>query len=292
VGETIQIKSKPMKQHKTILGNGMEIAYLERPGQASPVVLLHGITEGALTYEPLFDQIAPAAQVFALDFRGHGESAKPDAVYDTEAYADDVRCFISEVVGGPVLLVGHSLGGVVAMQVALTAPDLVTQLMLEDPPVFFVNKLNDTYRALFEGVVVMSQTLQDGSMSRDQWFEVMANDPDPYSGKPGIETMGAQRINLLLDSISRMKPKAMQDALAGSLEWDGDAVLAGIGCPFSVLVGDEALGAVVSTAEADRIEHNHALSRIVRVADVGHMIHDEKPEVWLQTLNGLINKAN
>ena len=177
-----------MNMRVALLSNGTEIAYLERLGSGRPVVLLHGITDNARSYEPLFDRIAGTAHVFSLDLRGHGKSAKPETSYDTQAYADDVGCFITEVVGTPVLLAGHSLGGLVAIQVAGTMPDLVSQLLLEDPPTYFVNNLDDTYRTLFEGVVIMSQTLQDGSRSREDWFEVMASAPDPYSGKPGIET--------------------------------------------------------------------------------------------------------
>lgn len=277
-----------MDKHMVKLGNGTEVAYLERPGDGTRVVLLHGITDNALSYEPLFDRVATAAHVFALDFRGHGHSAKPDTRYDTEAYADDVRHFITEVVGAPVLLAGHSLGGVVAIQVAVTEPALVAQLLLEDPPIYFVNNLDDTYRTLFEGIVVMSQTLQDGSRSREDWFEIMANAPDPYSGKPGIETMGADRINFRLDSISMMKPKAMQDALGGALEWDVNAVLAGIECPWTLLSGDETLGAVVSAADADRISRDYPDSRVIRVDNVGHLIHDQRPDAWLDSLNGLV----
>lgn len=274
------------------LANGTDIAYLERPGSGTKVVLLHGITDNALTYAPLFDRIDSTAHVFALDFRGHGHSAKPEIRYDTDAYADDVRHFIREKVNAPVLLAGHSLGGVVAMQVAATAPDLVSQLLLEDPPVFFVNNLNDTYRMLFEGIVVMATSLQDGSQTRDHWFEIMANAPDPYSGAPGIESMGAEKINLRLDSIAMMKPQAMQDALNGALEWDGEAALAAIGCPWTMLVGAESLGAVVSAEEADRIERAHPDSQVLRVAKVGHLIHDQRPDVWLTTLNGLIGSRS
>ena len=181
-----------MDKSTVTLANGTEIAYLERPGGEVPLVLLHGISDNARTYEPLLAGISPRARVFALDFRGHGESAKPDTLYDTDAYADDVRCFVQEAVGGPALLQGHSLGGVVAVQVGETAPELVSALFLEDPPLYFVNDINEIFRALFTAMVMMARTLQDGSHSPDDWFEVMANAPDPYfrhrQQQPGYDT--------------------------------------------------------------------------------------------------------
>ena len=91
-----------MERKTVALGNGLTLSYLERAGGSEPLVLLHGITDSAKTYEPLADRISERFKVYALDFRGHGESDKPDSLYDTDAYADDVRHFIREVVGGPV----------------------------------------------------------------------------------------------------------------------------------------------------------------------------------------------
>ena len=275
-----------MERKAVSLENGITLSYLERPGGSEPLVLLHGITDSARTYEPLAAEISARFKVHALDFRGHGASDKPDALYDTDAYADDVRHFIREVVGGPVLLVGHSLGGAVSVQVAATAPGLVSGLVLEDPPLYFVNHINDIFRALFEGIVVMSTTLQDGSQTADHWFEVMANAPDPYSGRPGIETMGAERIRFRLETIGQMKPKALRDAIDGSLKWETDAVLARVSCPVTLLWGDPAIGAVMTAEEVDQAVAAIGHCRAVQASTVGHLIHDQAPEVWLQAVNG------
>jgi pimeloyl-ACP methyl ester carboxylesterase len=277
-----------MDKSTTTLSNATQIAYLERGGGEVPLVLLHGITDNARTYEPLLTGISPRCRVFALDLRGHGDSSKPDTVYDTEAYADDVRHFIQEVTGGPALLQGHSLGGVVAVQVGSTAPELVSGLFLEDPPLYFVNDLNEIYQTLFNALVVMAKTLQDGSRSADDWFEVMANAPDPFTGKPGIETMGAERIRFSLDSMAMMKPKALEDALAKSLEWDTDQVLDRLQCPLMMITGSPDLGGVISAEESARVTDIVSDSRVLPLDDVGHLIHDERPDVWLSSLNDWI----
>ena len=275
-----------MERKTATLGNGLTLSYLERAGGSEPLVLLHGITDSAMTYEPLAEKISERFKVYALDFRGHGESDKPDSLYDTEAYADDVRHFIREVVGGPVLLEGHSLGGAVSVQVGATAPELVSGLILEDPPLYFVNGINEIYTALFEGIVVMATTIQDGSQTPAHWFEVMADAPDPYSGKPGIETMGEERIRLRLESIGQMKPKALRDAIDGSLKWDTDSVLAKLECPVTLLWGDPAIGAVMTGEEVDQAVSVIADCRAVQAPTVGHLIHDQAPDVWLEAVNG------
>jgi len=280
-----------MNKTDIALPNGIRLACLERPGGDIPLVLLHGITDNALTWEPVLERIDPRCRVIAPDFRGHGDSDKPDATYDAEAYADDVRHLIDQVFGEPALVAGHSLGGVVAVQVGISAPDKVRGLFLEDPPLYFVNDLNDIFRTLFESMVVMAKTLQDGSRSAEDWFAVMANAPDPYSGKPGIETMGEAKIRMRLDSIGRMLPKALEDGLAGSLKWETDAVLAGLQAPVTVMHGDPALGAVMTAQEAARVSDIVADTEVVAVSGVGHLIHDEKPEEWIEAVNGWISRA-
>lgn len=277
-----------MNKTMVSLGNGIDLACIERPGGEVPLVLLHGITDNAFTWLPLLDRIDSRCRVIALDFRGHGESDKPEDIYDTEAYAADVRHFIDEVFGQPALVLGHSLGGVVAVQVAATAPEKVRGLFLEDPPLYFVNDLNAVYRGLFEAMVLMARTLQDGTRSREAWFEVMAAAPDPYSGRPGIETMGAEKISLRLDSISRMKPKALEDGLAGSLEWDTDAVLARLSAPVTLIIGDPALGSVMTGNEVDRATSILQGSRAIAVDGAGHLIHDQQLDAWLAAVNGWV----
>ncbi len=274
-----------MKKSTLSLGNGIRLACLERAGGSVPLVLLHGITDNALTWAPVLDRIDSRCRVVAPDFRGHGESDKPDAWYDAEAYADDVRHLIDQVFGEPALVLGHSLGGVVAVQAGVTARERVRALFLEDPPLYFVNNLNDTYRSLFEAMVTMARTLQDGSRSRDDWFEVMANAPDPYSGRPGIETMGEEKIRLRLDSIGMMRPKALEDGLAGSLHWDTDAVLRGLACPVTLMTGDPTLGAVMTPEEAARVVGVVPQTRAIQASGVGHLIHDQQPDAWVEAVN-------
>jgi pimeloyl-ACP methyl ester carboxylesterase len=277
-----------MKKSTHTLGSGVRLACLERPGGEVPLVLLHGISDNALTWAPVLDGIDARCRVIAPDLRGHGESDKPEARYDAEAYADDVRRLIEEVVGEPALVLGHSLGAVVGVQIGATAPGLVRGLCLEDPPLYFVNDLNDLYRGLFEGIVMMARTMQDGSRSADDWFEVMANAPDPFTGKPGIESLSEADIRLRVESIAMMRPQALEDALAGSLEWDTDRTLRALTCPVTMINGDPALGAVITPEEALRVAGIIPYARTVQLAGVGHLVHDEQPQAWLAAVNAWI----
>lgn len=85
------------------------------------VVLIHGITESRRSWHPLLHPLAAAHQVLAVDLRGHGESDDDDG-YDPAGYAADVIETVNALEVQNPLIVGHSLGGIVATAYAALAP--------------------------------------------------------------------------------------------------------------------------------------------------------------------------
>ncbi|MGH3150530.1 MAG: alpha/beta fold hydrolase [Streptosporangiaceae bacterium] len=104
------------------------------PG-APPVVLLHGLGERAASWQPVIPAFGARYRVFALDMRGHGDSDWP-GVYSFQLMCDDVIAVLGGLGLGPVTLVGHSMGGAVALLAAMQQPGLVARLVIEDatPP--------------------------------------------------------------------------------------------------------------------------------------------------------------
>lgn len=100
-------------------------------GAGRPVVILHGLFGSKRNWSAIARQLAAAFQVFTVDLRNHGESPWDDR-HEYPAMAADVASFFDRQVGGPVTLIGHSMGGKVAMLLALTRPDLVERLLVVD----------------------------------------------------------------------------------------------------------------------------------------------------------------
>lgn len=101
-------------------------------GSGPPLVLVHGIGDSSATWETVFPALARRHLVIAPDLLGHGYSDKPRADYSVAAYANGVRDLLGVLGLGRVTLVGHSLGGGVAMQFAYQYPDRVERLVLVD----------------------------------------------------------------------------------------------------------------------------------------------------------------
>jgi pimeloyl-ACP methyl ester carboxylesterase len=99
-------------------------------GEGPPMVLLHGDSASAVDWTWVRPHLARVAHVHALDFPGHGDSSKPSSPYSPKLFADTVVAFLDALGIERAVLVGHSLGGLVAVRAALHLEERVTALCL------------------------------------------------------------------------------------------------------------------------------------------------------------------
>ena len=99
-------------------------------GEGPLVVLIHGITGRSAQWQPVVENLAAHRTVLAPDLLGHGESAKPRGDYSLGAYASGVRDIVVALGHDRATVVGHSLGGGIAMQFAYQFPELCERLVL------------------------------------------------------------------------------------------------------------------------------------------------------------------
>ena len=99
-------------------------------GSGPAILLIHGIGDNSTTWSTVQTKLAQRFTVIAPDLLGHGQSDKPRADYSVAAYANGMRDLLSVLDIDEVTVVGHSLGGGVAMQFAYQFPQLVERLIL------------------------------------------------------------------------------------------------------------------------------------------------------------------
>ncbi|WP_128375773.1 alpha/beta fold hydrolase [Streptomyces cavernae] len=99
-------------------------------GEGPALVLIHGIGDSSATWAELIPDLARRHTVIAPDLLGHGASDKPRADYSVAAYANGVRDLLTTLGVESATLVGHSLGGGVAMQFAYQFPERTERLIL------------------------------------------------------------------------------------------------------------------------------------------------------------------
>lgn len=103
------------------------------PGPAR-VLAIHGLTGHGARWRPLFTRFLPEVAVLAPDLIGHGRSTYA-APWTFDANVTALATLIEDEAAGPVLVVGHSMGGAIALHLAAQCPDLVSGLVLLDPAV-------------------------------------------------------------------------------------------------------------------------------------------------------------
>ena len=118
-----QIEAEQIELH------GNRVSFL-RAGDGPPLLLLHGIAGSCETWAPLIPALADDFTVIAPDMLGHGSSAKPRGDYSLGAYAAGARDLLLALGHESATVVGHSLGGGVAMQFAYQFPTHTDRLGL------------------------------------------------------------------------------------------------------------------------------------------------------------------
>lgn len=108
--------------------------YYEDEGSGTPVLLIHGHTLDRRMWDAVVPPLLGADfRVVRLDLRGHGRSSRPDFGYHLSHHASDVAAVLDAAGVGPVLGVGHSIGGAVILEAAVTMPDRFSGLVLVAP---------------------------------------------------------------------------------------------------------------------------------------------------------------
>jgi pimeloyl-ACP methyl ester carboxylesterase len=122
------VREPTLEPHAVQL-HGHRVTY-RTAGDGPVLLLLHGVTNSSQTWEPVAQELAGAFTVIAPDLLGHGESATPRGDYSLGAHASGVRDLLTLLGHERATVVGHSLGGGIAMQFAYQFPERCERLVL------------------------------------------------------------------------------------------------------------------------------------------------------------------
>lgn len=120
-----------LEEKSILLSTGVTLQYVESGKEGkTPIILLHGYTDSWRSFEKVIPKFSTDYYVVALTHRGHGNSSKPTAGYEMRNFASDVAAFITEKKLPKCIIVGHSLGGLIAQQVAISFPQHTQAIVL------------------------------------------------------------------------------------------------------------------------------------------------------------------
>ena len=231
--------------------------YYERAGGGAPELLfVPGWCCDHTAFRPQFDHFARTASVTALDLRGVGRSDAPAAGYSIPELADDLVAFCREVGIEQPVVVGHSLGGMLAVDLAGRYPELPSALVLVDPgPI----DPPPTTVELFRGFAEQLEG-PDGEEIRRAF----------------VQDMGARDEELarwIVDHMCAVEQPVAAAVIRGVSEWTGRDLLARCTVPVLLLRTD--LG---EDSEVDRLLQTKPDLEVGITVGAGHFHQLEVPE--------------
>jgi pimeloyl-ACP methyl ester carboxylesterase len=167
-----------------------------RRGTGAPIVFIHGLGMSAASWEACMDALADRFTVVAIDLLGHGDSPVPEdaAEYTRDRALDDIDEVLTELLADidtPAVLVGHSLGGYLALAFAATRPD--------------------TARGV---VVINTGPGYRDPVKREEWNERSKRNAHRFGVPEQVTTLNLQEDSVVMDRLAEMPTPTL--VLAGS----------------------------------------------------------------------------
>lgn len=149
----------------SIDANGIKIQYHRSGGERPVVLFLHGITEHGQAWIRFATYLEPFYDIVLMDLRGHGLSDKPEFGYKAEQMAEDVYWLIKKLDLVQPVIIGHSMGASVATAYAAIYKDMVSGLVLEDPPWTDITKSFEDKTAMANNYLALLSDFKEYSLS-------------------------------------------------------------------------------------------------------------------------------
>ncbi|NDJ76391.1 MAG: alpha/beta hydrolase [Chloroflexi bacterium] len=280
-------------EQKLTLGT-TELHYLDTGGPGPALVLLHGLNESLTSYRAAVDLLAGMMRVLAPDLRGHGRSSWVPDQYRVQDYAADIIAFLAEVVGEPVVLAGHSLGGLMAAYIASRPGPAPRGLVLEDPPLFTAQMpaLQDTP---FYPIFVQTRDLLRAHHQRagtvDDLVEIVGQWPANES-QTILEAAGEQFTRQFAWQLHHSDPETLTVTIDGRLfgAFAPETDLPRVQCPTLLLAGTYERGGAMEAADVQAAARLLPACSYAVWDDAGHSLHEQFPERYVQAVQTFLEQ--
>jgi pimeloyl-ACP methyl ester carboxylesterase len=247
-----------------------------------PVLLLHGIIGSRATWGWLVPELTARFRVLRLDFRGHGQSERAAGRYTAAGYVADAVAALEQAARQPCVVVGHSLGGATAAAIAQRRPDLLTGVVLEDPPLGSTTKAERVSlegNALLDGFRFLREAIpqvQQAEMTLDALVELIAATPHTSGGGTFGDVLLPDGVASMAASMLEVDAEVLDPVLTGTTGDFLDPAVA-FRVPTLLIAADPAKPDAVASPEM--AEHYAAISTDIQVEVIegaGHAIHNER----------------
>jgi 3-oxoadipate enol-lactonase len=267
--------------------HGVDLCWSEWGSGEPAFVLCHGYTGSSLDWALQVDELARRRRVVTYDHRGHGYSTKVGGLegYTIEQLAADLAAFLDAVGGGPIDLLGHSMGGRVVMTMVLERPDLMRSLILMDTSAWSFQPPDEDIRTMVHQFIESFDPA--GGMPKDFSLEgpedtlMRATVPAEWLAEKegisaGMDAYALKGLGLELWADAEDGPGSLRSRLPG------------IACPVTVIVGEHD-HPLVDQAPALKAEVGDG--RLVVIEGAYHSPQLTHPDEWRAAVEAHLARA-
>jgi pimeloyl-ACP methyl ester carboxylesterase len=253
--------------------NGINIHYHRTGGQGPQMVLCHGVTDNGLCWTHLAQELEKNYDLIMYDVRGHGLSDKPETGYTLTELSREMAGFIESLGLEKPGVIGHSMGAMIAVELAAARPDLPQCIILEDPPwkkgeVFLTEKEKNEW--LKEMLTLLSD-MQKGSIEEAMAF---CREENPHWPEPEIRPWAR--------SAQQVSPDAVKQVIANPFKWH--EALKNMVLPVLLITGDVERGGIVTPETAREVSSLVRNGKTVHIPGAGHSIRRDRFEEYLEAV--------
>jgi len=255
------------------LPNGINLEYAEQGiFTGTPVIFLHGLSDSWHSFESVLSQLPHNLHAFAISLRGHGDSDRPETGYTIKDFAGDVAQFIKMQDLKSVYIAGHSMGGLVAQQLALDYPQLTKGVVLVSTDVVFYD--NPGMPEFFQQALKLEGAIDKKFMDEFQKSTLAKPiDPDYY--------------NLLVAEGMKVPANVFKAAFTAIMKADFSDDLKKIEVPVLIFWGDR--DNLCSLKDKEQLLKSIPHAKIRIYENSGHALHWEEPARFANDLVAFIS---
>ncbi len=265
----------------------LDLAADNLPKNIPAVLLIHGFGASIGHWRHNIPALAAVSRVYAIDLIGFGASEKPipsdDFRYTFENWGAMIRDFCQEIIGGPAVLIGNSIGAIVAMQTAIMAPELVSKTILINCSLRQLQEQKQLslpwYRRV--GTKLVQNILSNRAIAQIFFNQVRK----PQSVRQILsqayvrkEAITDELVNILLEP--SQDPHAV-DVFVAFVSYSGgptpESLLAKLPCEAIMLWGEADPWEPVALGR--ELAKFACVSKFISIPNAGHCPQDEAPEI-------------
>lgn len=258
-------EGKGKRERRVKLSTGVKLRYVvegPRDSTSPPIIFLHGFTDSSHSWSDTTPHLSEDYLTYALSQRGHGDSERPLHGYTMPQFAEDVIAFMDKLEIEQAVLVGHSMGALIAHQVASVYPQRVSQMVLIGSGVTGVR--NEVFTFLWDEIFGLADFVDPIDPDFIEEFQAAPNpvDPDFFA--------------TVLEDSAKVPARVWKAAARGLLTDDHSDFLDNVVAPTLILWGT--VDPVFLESDQEALQAAISDTTFIPYSDAGHNTHWEQPE--------------